>query len=390
MKNKFIIDNVYAKENKIYYEYRVEGEEKFKKLFWLGEFFSVEFNENIEGVPEGIMVIPLICNILPIIWVNNATIYTNELDKTFYKAIKDIKKGYKEMLPKIKFLGKVKASRKTNNNYKVDDKNITFFSGGIDSYSTLVRHFEERPDLVTIWGADIDFENENGWKVVKKYIEEIGQKYNLKNVLIKASVRRFIDNSELQRQYQEVLNDDWWHAMQHGIGLIGNIAPYAYKYKLNTIYFPSTYTKREKNIVCASRPEIDNSLRFGSTKVLHEGYDFNRQQKVDGISKYIEQNKDYIKLRVCYRSKNGGNCCECEKCYRSIMAFISKKIDPNLIGFKVDKSKISEIKVQIGEIIKQNEVVKPLWKDIQDGFKEQEEYWKKQEDISWVFDLKTD
>ena len=105
MKNKFIIDHVYAKDRKIYYEYRVEGEENFKKLFWLGEFFSVEYNEEIECVPESILVIPLLCNILPIIWVNNATVYLNEIDKTFYKSIDEIKKGYKDMLPYIHFKG---------------------------------------------------------------------------------------------------------------------------------------------------------------------------------------------------------------------------------------------------------------------------------------------
>ena len=102
VKNKFIIDKVYAVKDKIYYEYRVEGTEDFKKIFWMGELFSVQYNEDIENVPQSILVIPLICNILPIIWVNNATIYLDEIDKKFYKSIPNIKKGYIEMLPNIK------------------------------------------------------------------------------------------------------------------------------------------------------------------------------------------------------------------------------------------------------------------------------------------------
>lgn len=390
MKNKFIIEKVYANQNKIYYEYKLEGEEDFKKLFWLGEFFSVEYNENIENIPESILVIPLLCNILPIIWVNNGTIYLNQIDKTFYQAIKEIKKGYEEMLPYIKFKGKIKCKKKVRNNYEPTDKTATFFSGGVDSYFTLIKRMEEKPDLITIWGADIDFENEKGWKVVKKFVEGVGKERGLKNVLIRTAVRRFIDNSELERQYHELLHDNWWHAMQHGIGLIGNIAPYAYKYQLKTIYIPSTYTK-ETQVVCASRPEIDNHVRFGGTTVFHEGFEANRQQKVEKICHYVKEKEDKLKLRVCYRSLEGENCCNCEKCYRTIMAIISQKIDPNSLGFKVDKDKMKQIEkaVTTTDMI-QNESVKNLWKDIQKQFKKEETYWKENKELNWILSFDID
>ncbi len=389
VKNKFIIDKVYAVKDKIYYEYRVEGTEDFKKIFWMGELFSVQYNEDIENVPQSILVIPLICNILPIIWVNNATIYLDEIDKKFYKSIPNIKKGYIEMLPNIEFKGKLKAKKKVKNNIKEQnadiEKTATFFSGGVDSYSTLIRKMNEKPDLITIWGADIDFENTEGWEHVKSYIQEIGKKYDLKNVLIKTAIRRFVDNSELERQYHEILNDNWWHAMQHGIGLIGNVAPYAYKHKLKTIYIPSTYTKYDKGIVCASIPQIDDEVKFGCTSVLCEGIDFNRQEKVNQISDYIKKNNDNIKLRVCYKSKDGENCCNCEKCYRTIMAFISQKINPNDIGFKVDKDKMQQIKEEMtNKDMMETKGAKILWRDIQKEFKKEEKYWKTNEDINWI------
>ena len=243
----------------------------------------------------------------------------------------------------------------------------------------------EKPDLITIWGADIDFENTEGWEHVKSYIQEIGKKYDLKNVLIKTAIRRFVDNSELERQYHEILNDNWWHAMQHGIGLIGNVAPYAYKHKLKTIYIPSTYTKYDKGIVCASIPQIDDEVKFGCTSVLCEGIDFNRQEKVNQISDYIKKNNDNIKLRVCYKSKDGENCCNCEKCYRTIMAFISQKINPNDIGFKVDKDKMQQIKEEMtNKDMMETKGAKILWRDIQKEFKKEEKYWKTNEDINWI------
>lgn len=388
MRNKFIIDNVYAKKNKIFYEYRVEGTENFKKLFWMGELFTVEYNEEIDEVPSNILVIPLLCNILPIIWVNNATIYLKEIDYTFYTALKETKKEYKEMLPQIKFKGKIKVAKKIKNKYEKTNKVATFFSGGVDSYYTLIKSMDSKPDLVTIWGSDIDFENEKGWKVVKEYIEKIGSKYGLKNVEIKSALRRFIDNTELENQYHYLLNDNWWHAMQHGIGLIGNVAPYAFKHKISTVYIPSTPYEKKLKVVCASNPEIDNSIKFASTSIHYEEGACNRQQKVNEICDYIKEKKDEIQLRVCYRSKEGDNCSNCEKCYRTIMAIISQKIDPNNMGFEVDKQKLKQIKEQITttDMIK-NRQGKILWEEITEEFKKEKDYWEQNEDVNWILHI---
>ena len=48
---------------------------------------------------------------------------------------------------------------------------------------------------------------------VKEFVQSVVQEFDLNNILIKASVRRFINNSELEKQYHELLNDNWWHAM---------------------------------------------------------------------------------------------------------------------------------------------------------------------------------
>lgn len=252
----------------------------------------------------------------------------------------------------------------------------------------MIKRINEKPDLITIWGADIDYENEKGWSIVKDYIENIGNKYNLKNVEIHSALRRFIDNSELEKQYHDILQDDWWHAMQHGIGLIGNAAPYAYKYNVKTIYMPATCNKKS-SFLCASNPEIDNNFKFASTSVLHEGYEANRQQKTEKICNYIKETDDNINLRVCYRSLNGDNCCKCEKCYRTIMAIISQKINPNDLGFHVDKKVLKQIEKSVTKTdMLKNIVAKTMWKDIIKAFKKEEKFWSKYNEIKWILSLK--
>lgn len=386
MKNKIIIKDVYAKENKIYYDYDIEGEEQFKKFFWMGELFSVEYNENIENIPQSILIIPFVCNILPIAWLNNAIIDIPELDYTFYKSIKTIKKGYEKMLPNLKFKAKIKINKKVHNNYEVENRVATCFSGGVDSFSTLISRIEEKPDLVTIWGADIDFENEKGWNVVKEFVEEVGKENELKNVLIRTAVRRFIDNSELEKQYHDILNGDWWLVMQHGIGLLGNFAPYAYKYKLKTIYIPSTFTK-DDDFVCASNPNIDNNLKFGNTTVLHEGYQYTRQDKVKNICNYVKKNNKDIKIRTCFRSLDGDNCCKCPKCYMTLFAILSQGMDPNKFGFRFNDTILEKMKesLSIREFL--TPIQRSLWKQIQDSCIENKEKFENDYNINWIYNM---
>lgn len=340
-----------------------------KKFSICGELFSVEYNNDIDGVPESIMLIPFISNVIPLIWINDAELIVNQIDYTFFKSLKNIKKAYKKMLPNVSFKGKIKYNKLIKNKEKETGRGrATFFSGGVDSYSTLITRINERPDLITLWGADVDFDNKEGWKNVEDFVTNIGKKYNLKNVIIRASVRKFIDNSEIERQFRKIINDDWWHGMQHGIGIIGNVAPYAYKNGIEIIYMPSTHTKNEKNIVCASKPEIDNNFRFANSRIIHEGYEKNRQDKIENICNFVKERKEQINLRVCYRSKNGDNCNRCEKCYRTMVGLAVEGLNPNEFGFEFNENKIEEIEKNLmkDDFLKESQRV--LWRQMQEKF----------------------
>ena len=91
---KFVIDSVEVKGNRIKYKYHFDKD----LYFYIRElpFMEIEYSESIEEVPNSICVIPLICDILPIIWILDAELYVPELDKSFYKSIEQFKLGYKK------------------------------------------------------------------------------------------------------------------------------------------------------------------------------------------------------------------------------------------------------------------------------------------------------
>jgi hypothetical protein len=149
---------------------------------------------------------------------------------------------------------------------------------------------------------------------------------------MKTSFRRFLDEGVLSDYVFQLTKDNWWYGYQHGIGIIGHIAPLAYQDKIKTVYIASSLTK-EDNTTCASDPTIDNFVKFFGCQVIHDGYEFSRPDKTIRISEYVERTKTPIQLRVCWESEGGSNCCHCEKCYRTILCLIAGKSDPREYGF---------------------------------------------------------
>ena len=51
-----------------------------------------------------------------------------------------------------------------------------------------------------------------------------------------------------------------------------------------------------------------------------------------------------VKLRVCWESRGGENCCHCEKCYRTILGLIAEGADPNDYGFIWNSDSVKKCK----------------------------------------------
>ena len=334
----------------------------------------MEYSENISDTPKNIAVIPLLCNFLPIAWVFNAQIFVDEIDKDFYDNLDEIKQGYIEMYPRINFGGKLTVKTLIKNDYEVSEKTAAFFSGGVDSFNTLISHVKENPALITLWGSDVKLDDVEGWNNVKRHVLETAEKFKCDNLLIRSSFRYVINEGVLSQEVMPLSGDGWWHGFQHGIGIIGHAAPYVYKHKLQKIYVASTYTAADKgNYTCASDPTIDNHVKVGKCMTIHDGYEFNRQQKVQRICEYKRTGGTAINLRVCWESKGGKNCCHCEKCYRTILEILAEGENPAEMGFTefpaiLDKMKVDFHKLKFFNAITFNN--RKFFKEIQNRFRE--------------------
>lgn len=360
------LNQIIKKCNSIVYNFSYS--EKLNNYF-SGKNFVIEYPESVESVPNAILAIPFVCNVLPIVWLEDIELIIPELDEDFYNSIPNFKKGYVDMYPDADFKGSVTVDKIVNCRKDNRCGSASFFSGGVDATTTLLRHLDEKPDLISIWGSDITFDNVEGWKPIQNAIDDTAEEYDVKHINIHSSFRQFDKEWELDKVHRERLNDGWWHGVKHGIGLISHAAPYAWLHNLSTIYIASTYSPSDGKITSASYPTIDNNVRFCGASIVHDGFEMCRQDKIRYVIQYHKNHPDRkIHFHVCWESSDGGNCCNCEKCYRTMVALWIEREDPCLFGFEYSEDIFSCIYKKMALNYNYPPHISAEWKHIQDGF----------------------
>lgn len=337
------LNKIIKNKNLISFDYTVTP--NLKKYF-SEKAFVIEYPDNIENIPDAILAIPFVCNVLPIVWFTDSEFIIDELDEAFYNSIPEFKKGYITMYPRVNFLGKLTINKIVDCSYPDEGKCAMFYSGGLDSANTLVKHFDENPYLLSIWGSDIMFDNREGWEIVHKAISDTAEQFNLSEYVFHSSFRLFDDENKLTDDFEDIIGDNWWHGIKHGLGLIGHIAPFTYMHRVSKMYIASSFCTEDGLVLCASSPLIDNFIRISNCQVIHDGFEYNRQDKAHNVVEFFKGDTP-IKLHVCWESSIGENCCHCEKCYRTIYNIWAEGADFRKFGFDITDNKISQIRYDI-------------------------------------------
>lgn len=359
---EILLQHISKKANTISYSFSVSAG---LEDYFSGKPFIVEYPENIETVPDSVAAIPFVCNVLPIIWLTNSVLRLKELDKAFYDCIPNVRSGFEKMFPESVFAGQISVDRLVECDIPASGGSAAFFSGGLDAVHTLVRHLDEKPALISIWGSDIRFDNATGWKAVHKGIAEYSEKYDLHDVVIRSSFRDFDNEEALHKKFSGQLKDGWWHGVKHGIGLLGHAAPYAYLHGLSTVYIASSNCPADGHVRCSSNPLTDNHVRFANAKVVHDGFECSRQDKVRDVVAYVERSRDQVSLHVCWESQSGSNCCRCEKCYRTMVGLIAEGTDPVHYGFTHTRTTIRNLQQYLVTNYRNNSILQRQWTHIQ-------------------------
>ncbi len=379
--NVIRVDSVSAVGGRLRVSYNVPS--VLEQYFTAERIFEAEYSEDISAVPESVLVIPFVCNVLPIAWLADAVLELPQLDKEFYEGIPGVLEGYRNMSPMLEFKGMVKVRQLVDNSYTPSERVGALFSGGVDAFATLIAHADEKPRLVTLWGADVKLTDTAGWSRVKQHAEDTCREFGLAAPLLVRSNFRLMVNESALSILVAASRDGWWHGYQHGIALLGHAAPVAYLERWKTLYIASSFTPDNKAI-CASDPTIDNQLHLVSTRVWHDQYEYHRQQKVGHIVEHCRAMGRKAMLRVCWIISGGTNCCMCEKCQRTIFALLAEGEDPADYGFTAWRAGIAGTKSWTPRHCRHTPKHRKVYAQIQTRFRETQAY---QDDpaVNWFY-----
>ena len=313
----------------IRYRYHFTG--PWEKYFRQKEELSIIYPFAPETVPESVRIIPFLSQILPVAWRADAEILVSACDQDFYDAVPEIRNGYRKMYPSLSFSGKLTAE-KTEKNIPPERKSpvIACYSGGIDATGTVITHLAERPLLVSLWGSDIPFSEEAEWETLYRIIRGNAESFSLELAVIRSAFRDLVREDMLEELTLRN-GHGWWYDFQHGLGILGHMAPAAWQYGAEKVLIASSFTALD-TVTCASAPEIDNQVRYCGAQAVHDGFDKNRQDKIRTIVEYRKKQKP-VDIHVCWLYRGGNNCCHCEKCWRTMLGLIVEGEDPKDYGF---------------------------------------------------------
>jgi hypothetical protein len=337
--SRIVVDGLRLSEDgrRIDYQYTVSG--GAAKYFEGCPTFYAQYETDISSVPESLLMIPLVANLMPIAWFAGIAVEVQALDEEFVRALENIKITFQKDYPFLQAAPSSLTVGRTVQNSQACGASAMLFSGGVDAYTTFFRHQSEGLELVSVHGADIAVDDHQQWQ---RMIDATGREALL-DVNVKRHVQSNIRDFYNYRVDLLVPSKSWWGTVQHGLALNSLLAPLSHVYGYSRIYIASSYTDAIQ-ILWGSTPEIDNQIKWAGCKVFHDGYEMHRVNKIASIVKETSGSATKVKLRVCYSELNNGlNCSNCEKCFRTMLALSLFGADPNQFGFRADSNSYATI-----------------------------------------------
>ncbi|MBE7101570.1 peptidase [Bacillus cereus] len=346
--NTIILDKIVVKNNRVDYFFSIKG--NLQKYFKINNHMFLEYNYDISDIPNSILAIPFVSNVIPLVWITDSTILINELDESFYECLNNIKTAYQNMFPSVRFKGSIVVDKIIDNTYTPELEAASLFSGGLDALTTFIRIKDKKPLLITEYGWHEDnIEDSDVWEADKENAINFAKCHGLENILIQSNYGTFISAGNIDHDFRNKLEDTWWHGLHHGLAIISAAIPIAFKLKIKCIYIASSNSPLYE-VTCASDPTVDNEIRYASGEVFHDGYELNRQDKVKVVVDHYSAIKELVNIRVCF--KNEENCCKCEKCLRTIMGIIAEGQDPCGYGFNIPNNLFQYLKTSLDNEVK--------------------------------------
>lgn len=253
----------------------------------------------INPIPE----VFLACTFIPAMKIGESLQYDQHISPLLLDSLPKIQNilsnWYPDELKNIHF----KISPNEGHTPRAQKKVACFFSGGVDSFYTLLKHQEEISTIVYVHGFDLWLHETEFREMVGNRLRQIADELGKELIEVETNLLDF----------SHKICD--WQQHYHGSAL-ASVGLLLSK-EIGKIYIPSSFHK-DVLFPWASHPDLDKLWSTEGIEIIHDGCESTRLDKV----RYISGHQIALDhLRVCLDRRAGlYNCSTCEKCIRTIIS----------------------------------------------------------------------
>jgi hypothetical protein len=205
-------------------------------------------------------------------------------------------------------------------------KTALCFSGGVDSFFTLLRSGLRIDLLVYVLGFDVPLNDVVRFRAIEASVKEVAQETNVRPVFIRTNIREHPDVSAVS----------WERSHGGALAAIGHLL----RDVAGQLLISSSYAYGSEN-PWGSHWMIDHLWSSDRLQVIHSGAQHRREGKLRAIAGEALLNKH---LRVCWENRQPtGNCSICEKCVRTRLILADCGELAKYAVFQGDRSLIRDI-----------------------------------------------
>lgn len=283
---------------------------------------------DLEKLPRSIIDIPLITNVIAVIWYSGGRYEIEEMDEDLYHSLVKIKKFFQRFFYNTAWDGELIPNRLVKNKLpQSGSKSASLFTGGLDSTTTVMRHFDEDLSLVafnSIHEIALDFANQHGFK---PYI-------------ITTNCLKFLKLTALDKATLDITK--WFWDTTMGLSWVGSTAPFLFAKGINRLYIPSGFTWQSfifpdgQTMRQPASPLIDENISPAGLRVTHDDFTMTRTDKIKFVSTFCStRHIPKPQLMVCtYHRRMDtkyANCNKCTKCMLTMLDILA--IGENLADY---------------------------------------------------------
>jgi hypothetical protein len=178
-------------------------------------------------------------------------------------------------------------------------KTALFFSGGVDSFFSLLRHDQEIDALITVYGFDITLQDGPRIAALQASLSSIAAATRKESIIIRTNVR---EHPEFGKVF-------WERAHGGALAAVGHLLSNSFSRILISSSYPYAIDRP-----WGSHPKTDHLWSSDELKLVHFGAGVGRIEKLYSI---VHEPLVRNHLRVCWENlTETGNCSRCEKCLR--------------------------------------------------------------------------